>query len=77
MLTQQDLINKALEDASPCKCCKRQPKLVPFSGGLYYAQCDCKKWVDWPYMFCGTTAKLAVSQWNLYQKKGPVPDEFL
>lgn len=76
MLTRQDVINNALNDALPCKCCKRKPRITAFSGDLFYAQCDCKKWEEFPYMFCGTTVKGAVAHWNLYQKKGPASEEF-
>lgn len=75
-MTQQEVLNRALELATPCKCCKRLPKLVVFSGDIYYAQCDCKKWVEWPYIFCGTTPKGAINHWNLYQKHGALPEEF-
>lgn len=76
-MTQQEVITKALESAVPCKCCKRLPKIAAFSGSLFYAQCDCKKWKEWPYMFCGLSPKNAIGVWNSYQKKWVDTEEFL
>ena len=76
-MTRQEVIDKALQDAVPCKCCKNLPKMVVLSGELYYTQCNCKKWKEWPYMFCGLTPKASVGVWNSYQKKNVDTDEFL
>lgn len=54
------------ELAFPCKCCKKKPKMISMYGELFYAQCNCKKWREEPYKFCGSSAKCAISEWNEY-----------
>lgn len=47
--------------------CNCKPKIVSFSG-LFYAQCTrCNKWD--PYQFLGSTPRVAIEQWNLYNSK--------
>ena len=68
-MTIEETIERALQNALPCKCCKRQPTIQVIPGSLFYAQCDCKRWRDFPYQFLGTTAKSSIDSWNSYQGK--------
>lgn len=53
--------------------CGHKPKIVNYAG-LYYAQCPCcHKWD--PYQFLGTTPRVAIEQWNLYNSKSIIDDE--
>lgn len=53
--------------------CRHKPKIVQYAD-LFYAQCPCcHKWD--PYQFLGSTPKIAIEQWNMYNSKMAMEDD--